>query len=265
MYLFVNFYNPPRPSPPNPLLIDLRDDLSCRQKICHWTYSVVDHFHLSRETVAISIDLFDRYFATKGNKCDANTALLVSLTTLNIAAKVTEKKKFKISFLAELSRNSFSPNDIRDMETKILSTLSWLVHPPTPMDFVNELMEFMPVSVSSKACQDILELVRYNTEVAVCDSYFIEHDSSSIALAAILNVLQDDVSFDIMPRKIRTTFLRQIFQDFPWFTNNLITLQGCKRRLREIQLSGSEENKSVHNSKRAVSPMSVARGGISPY
>ena len=34
---------------------------SWRERICHWTYNVIDHFDLSGATAAISVDLFDRY------------------------------------------------------------------------------------------------------------------------------------------------------------------------------------------------------------
>ena len=87
-----------------------------REKICHWTYTVIDHFNLSRRTVAISMDLFDRFLATLGNNCDGNQALLISLTTLYISIKIHEKKKIKLSTLSDLSRSQFTPKEIEDME-----------------------------------------------------------------------------------------------------------------------------------------------------
>ena len=69
------------------------------------TYSVVDHFDLSRETVAISLSLFDRYCATLGNQCDGSIALLTSLTTLSVAVKINETKSIHLRTLADLSRS----------------------------------------------------------------------------------------------------------------------------------------------------------------
>jgi hypothetical protein len=54
-------------------------DFTWREKITHWSYNVVDHFELSREVVAISLNLFDRFLATRGNKCNGNLALLNKL------------------------------------------------------------------------------------------------------------------------------------------------------------------------------------------
>ena len=75
-----------------------------REKICHWSFNVIDHFDLSREVVAVSMSLFDRFLATRSNRCNGSTALLASLTTLHIAIKVHEVRKIKLSTLANLSR-----------------------------------------------------------------------------------------------------------------------------------------------------------------
>lgn len=189
---------------------DTTELIGWREKICHWTYSVIDHFDLHRETVAISLDFFDRYIASRGNKCDGNLALLTSLTTLYIAIKVHEKKKIKLSTLTQLSRGQFGPHDIERMELEILHSLSWLVHPPSVVEFVSLLLKFMPKEVRMPIRNEIFELARYLSELSVCDPFFIEHDSSTIAFAAILNVLEDDVSYDHVPHSSRERFLREL-------------------------------------------------------
>lgn len=181
-----------------------------REKICHWTYSVIDHFDLHRETVAISLDLFDRFIATRGNKCDGNLALLTSLTTLYIAIKVHEKKKIKLSTLTTLSRGQFGPSDIERMELEILQALAWLVHPPTVVEFISLFLKFMPPEVGMPVRNDIFELARYLSELSICDPFFIEHDSSTVAFASILNVLEDDIGYDCVSHSSRERFLRDL-------------------------------------------------------
>lgn len=80
---------------------------SWREKICHWSFNVVDHFDFSREVVAVSMSLFDRYLAARGNRCSGSMALLASLTTLHIAIKVHEMRKVRLTTLANLSRGQF--------------------------------------------------------------------------------------------------------------------------------------------------------------
>ena len=148
-------------------------------------------FDLSREIVAVSLDLFDRYLATCGNKCSGNLALLTSLTTLHIAIKLHESKKVKINTLANLSRGQFGPEHIEEMEWKILSALQWKLHPATQYAFVSYLLLLLPQEVNVAVRKELFELSRYLTELAVCDSYFVSVDNSTVALAAILNVLEE--------------------------------------------------------------------------
>lgn len=189
---------------------DSKDLLGWREKICHWTYNCIDHYNLHRESCAISIDLFDRYIATRGNRCDGNLALLTSLTTLYIAIKIHEKKKIKLSTLAQLSRGQFGPEDIEKMELEILQALGWLVHPPSVVEFLTLFLKFLPPEIPMPVRNDIFELSRYLAELSVCDPFFIEHSNSDVAFAAILNVLEDDVNYDCVSHSSRERFLRDL-------------------------------------------------------
>jgi hypothetical protein len=142
----------------------------------------------------VSLNLFDRFLATRGNKCNGNLALLTSLTTLHIAIKLHDMKKIKISTLANLSRGQFGAKHIEEMEWKVLIALNWKLHPPTQYAFVSHLVLFLPQEAPSPVRKELFELSRYLTELAVCDSYFVEVNNSTAAFAAILNVMEDMAS-----------------------------------------------------------------------
>ena len=184
-------------------------NVAWREKICHWSYNVVDHFDLSREVVAISLSLFDRFLATRNNECNGNLALLTSLTTLHLAIKIHDSKKIRISTLANLSRGQFGASDIEDMEWRVLRDLKWKVHPPTAYSFVYQILLFLPQEASSSVRKEIFELSRYLTELTVCDSYFVDANQSCIAFAAILNVLED-IPYNRLSAGIRECFLRDL-------------------------------------------------------
>jgi hypothetical protein len=220
-----------------------KDLIEWREKICQWTYSVIDHFELHRETVAISIDLFDRFIATRGNRCDGDLALIISLTTLYIAIKIHERKRIKLSTLTQLSRGQFRAKDIELMELDILQALSWLVHPPTVSEFVTLYLKFLPPEVQGPVRSEIFEQTRYLGELAVCDPFFIEHDSSTIAFAAILNVLEDNVSYDLMPHSSRERFLRDL-QTHILLQRGKATVRLARNRLQTMQkVSGANNNR----------------------
>ena len=268
-YLFSNYFKPPCPSSPknaalsvndlpNANRINLREDRGCREKICQWTYSVIDHFSLSRQTVAISIDLFDRYFATRGNRCDTDLALLTSLTTLYIAIKLNEKKKIKLSTLARLSREQFTAEDIELMEMKILKSLSWLVHPPTAADFMSHLIDLLHPCASRRTRHYLFEYSRYISELAVCDPYFIEHHKSTIALATILNVLEDEIPYEELSLDHREKYLAKITNTFKWFKLNIQAINRCRDRLRYLRWDRPQPNDDAEKSgKRAKSPNTI--------
>lgn len=258
-YLFANYYRPCLDNEHLENFINVREDMGCREKICQWTFSVIDHFSLSRQTVAISLDLFDRYFATKGNRSDTDLALLTSLTTLYIAIKVNEKKKIKLSTLARLSRQQFSPKDIEGMEMEILKTLSWLVHPPTAADFISQLLILLPSDTHRHTRHKLFEISRYTSELAVCDPYFVEHHKSSIALATILNTLEDEICLDEFPLACRQIFLHNVTHSFDWFSSSAQAVNRCRDRLRQLKWEQERiaEEEFKRREKRARSPTSI--------
>lgn len=170
---------------------------------------VFTSFDLSREVVAISLDLFDRYLATRNNVCSGNTALLVSLTTLHISIKVHDRKKIKVTTLVNLSRGQFGISHIEEMEWRVLAALGWKLHPPTQYSFVYHLLQFLSLEAGSTLKRDVHELSRYLTELAVCDSYFTGVNNSTAAFAAVLNVL-DQISLSRISAGTRERFLLDV-------------------------------------------------------
>jgi Cyclin, N-terminal domain len=151
-----------------------------RQKICQWSFRVIDHFRLDREIVSFGLNLFDRYLVTNcldkqarqsnrnkirsgvcscpscGQSIDSATYQLAAMTSLYVAIKLhpdnkmlmedgtRRKRHFKLESFVELSRGQFQAQDICRMEQVILEALKWKVNPPTPMALVAYLLSMMP-------------------------------------------------------------------------------------------------------------------------
>lgn len=224
-YNYLNFY---------PRLDEggTRLNVAWREKISHWSYNVVDHFDLSREMVAISMSLFDRFMATRGNKCTGNMALLTSLTTLHLAIKVHDTKKIKISTLANLSRGQFGPAHIEEMEMIILNALGWAVHPPTAYSFISHMLLFLPQEAPTTVRKDLYELSKYLSELTVCDSFFVDQNASTVAFASILNVMED-MSYVRLPAGIREKFLRDLSEKVG-FNCHHPTVSAARERIRAM-------------------------------
>mmetsp|Transcript_8990 Transcript_8990/g.10415 ORF Transcript_8990/g.10415 Transcript_8990/m.10415 type:complete len:299 (-) Transcript_8990:153-1049(-) len=236
--------------------IFIRDDgNSSRMKICRWTFNVVDHFDFSRKTAVISMNLFDRFMATRGNRCDPDVALLTAITTIYIAVKLHENKKIRPCSLSKLSRGQFSSNDIEEMEREILKDLSWLVHPPIAIDFLDSLLTFLPEEIHDSTKYSILENARYLTELSVFDPYFIEHHASTVAFSAILSVLDDELKAGhAIPYRVYETYVLAV-EEKVQINSSSPAILAARQRLQQTLVQQRDEeayysDSSNHDSKR---------------
>lgn len=92
---------------------------SWREKICEWSYSLVDHYDYSREIVSISISLLDRYLSVRA--VDKRLFQLAAMTTLYMTIKIYERGALSINSLIELSRGYFTPATIVSFERNLLA------------------------------------------------------------------------------------------------------------------------------------------------
>lgn len=161
-----------------------------REQICDWSYAIVDHFDLDRETVSISFSYLDRFIPRYQDRICHKTYQLVAMTTLYMAIKLHENRKLSISSFISLSRGQFTANHVISMESTILRALSWLVHPPTPLTFINHLILLYP-RASPELRNQLVVIARYIAELSVYDYYFVTKKPSSIALACILHAMND--------------------------------------------------------------------------
>lgn len=218
---------------------------SWREKICQWSYNVVDHFDLPREVVAISLDLFDRYLATRGNQCSGNMALLASLTTLHIAIKVHSEKNIKVSTLASLSRGQFGAEHIEQMEWRLMNALGWKLHPPTLFAFVSHLLMVFPSDVHHSVRKELFEVAIYMAELSVCDSFFVKYPASTVAIAAIINVMEDLPLSRLSPRS-RDEFWATLSHHVSGF--HPADIAAARDRLRAMFAASSPCNTQPSNS-----------------
>lgn len=240
-------------------VIDTQLNVAWREKISHWSYNVVDHFNLSREVVGISLKLFDRFFATRGNKCNGNLALLTSLTTLHIAIKLHESKKIKLSTLANLSRGQFGPSHIEEMEWVVLAALGWRVNPPTEYSFISHFLLFLPQEAQPGVRKEIMELSRYLSELTACDSFFVDCKASTIAFASMLNVMED-MSFSRLSAGIREKFLRNISEKVQ-LSYRASEVVAARSRIRSMFSTSTVQDSAIPATKSMDDNLSVSSSG----
>lgn len=169
-------------------------DEICRDKMCEWSYQIVDFCKFHRESVDIAMNYLDRFLLTKFGQAalhDRNVYQLVAMTCLYSAIKIHERQALSPSVVSQLSRGVYSAQQITETEVTILHALQWQLHPPTALSFVRELITALPIEIIPESIKEsILDITQKETELAVSDYRFIETPMSTVAYCSILNALQ---------------------------------------------------------------------------
>ncbi|KAL9190628.1 hypothetical protein ACHAXT_000334 [Thalassiosira profunda] len=189
-------------------------DESCRSKMAsfrtrpllrvEWIFHVIDSTRLQRETASVAMNYLDRFLGTpsvraREARSNRKAYQLAAMTCLYIAVKLREPFEMDASLMSRLSRGIHSAEEITTLEYEILIALQWKVNGPTPVQFVNHILELLPESAQSAA--DVLyEHSHFQTELAVGDYAFVPYvRQSTVAMASILNSLggveQDSLPF----------------------------------------------------------------------
>jgi len=227
-----------------------------REKICEWSYQVIDHFDFSREVVSISIHYLDRFLATRA--VNKKMFQLSAMTTLFLAIKLYEPGRISMSSMIELSRGYFMVEQMAAMEKSILRALSWQVHPPTAYCLCKHILFLLPYSaVSMEVRHDILELARFLSELSVIDYFFVDHRPSSVALAALTHAIEDIPG---VSESAQINFLSELDR-VPGLDANSQEVQECRNRLRLQYAQGGyvrqDENREESRTE-TVSPVCVS-------
>jgi hypothetical protein len=169
-------------------------DSTCRIKMAEWCYNVIDFCKFNRETVAIAMNFLDRFMATPTGRdlamSDRKAFQLASMTCLYTAVKINEPQAIEPTVIARLSRGAYTRDEIEEMERRIVVSLQWRMHPPTAISFVRQFMALLPKGgISEMERETAFELAKFQTELAVTDSWFLGDQDSKVALAALSNAL----------------------------------------------------------------------------
>lgn len=156
-----------------------------REKVALWCYDVVDHLGEQRSLVHLSMNILDRYCATR-SFFDEKTYEVASLSSIFLAVRIAGRSELLVEELLSMSRGGITTQDIVSTGTAIIEALSWEHRLVTPIEFVKSLLELTPL----KNFGGVLDATTYLIEIAVCDVVLSNSRASRLAVAAILNALR---------------------------------------------------------------------------
>lgn len=199
-----------------------------RMRLVDWCYQLVDQCQFQRESVAVAMDIADRFMsrvasaAARSPGYDGPTILhdhalyqLLAVTALYVSVKINEKVVTAIEDMAALSQGMYSVEDIEDMELTLLRGLSWRLNPPTSFQVADHVLLLLRYRVQgggapshSAPCDhrqgaawaQIRDDVAFQTEIAVREYSFVGRRPSTVAVAAIINAVEqsDDCDFHLL-------------------------------------------------------------------
>lgn len=182
-----------------------------RTRMCEWAYQLVDHFDFPREIVGTAINYLDRYLANyfAANAPDGAPLItkkqfqLVTMGCLFLAMKIQGSVQIPVGYMVKLSRGTLLASDLLAMETELLTRLSWRVNPPTAFDFLKHYLQLIQPEtpcplygedtvVKAPRVVALEELSSFLVELSVLDYYFVHFRPSTVAVAALLNAMDED-------------------------------------------------------------------------
>mmetsp|Transcript_25892 Transcript_25892/g.36917 ORF Transcript_25892/g.36917 Transcript_25892/m.36917 type:complete len:301 (+) Transcript_25892:65-967(+) len=167
-----------------------------RMAVVDWCYSVVDHCHFSRESVAIAMDMVDRYLSVPSETGDEALRdqykfQLLAVTALYVAIKINEAVAMSSATLSKITHGAYTVEEIEDMERTLLSGISWRCNAPNASQVgLSILSVISPYTNCSEVTWGFLmDEMKYLAELAVRDYYFSTKRASTLALATIFNAI----------------------------------------------------------------------------
>lgn len=186
----------------------------CRSKLVAWMYNLVDKYSLDRELVAVAASYMDRYLEKHTSSSRGHISNLVGMTSLYLAIKIYRdqgKCAGAVSF-AGLSRGLFNELDIIKMESSILKSLDWRVHPPTVFVFARACLVMVPrdaCSPFSRRC--MFERIRYLLELSIAVPFFLGKKPSDVAVGAFIEIMESDEQPNVKYPNHQSQFKRRLY------------------------------------------------------
>lgn len=173
---------------------------------------------INREVAAISLSYVDRFLSYYS--CDRRTFKLAATSSLFLAVKLHEPRKTDLmGILSDLSRGEFSMDDVIRMEHEFLDALTWKLNPPTSVAFVGYFLHLLQAPIDSEVTRSISALAAFFTELAICDYSLVTVNSSTIAVASILNAMET-INSKNFTRKSKNAFAELIAKHFGMLQNS---------------------------------------------
>jgi len=160
-----------------------------RAVLVDWLIQVHQQFNLLQETLYLTVAILDRFLQDNASKIERKQLQLVGVASMFIAAKYEEMYAPEIGDFVYITDRAYTESQIREMEMKILSSLSFELGRPLPLNFLRRNSKAGNVdALVHTLAKYVMELTLVNYEFA----HWEPSKLSAAALALSLKVLDRD-------------------------------------------------------------------------
>nr|XP_056704041.1 G2/mitotic-specific cyclin-B1 [Euleptes europaea] len=147
-----------------------------RAILIDWLVQVQMKFKLLQETMYMTVGIIDRFL--QNNKVTKKMLQLVGVTSMFIASKYEEMFPPEIGDFAFVTDHTYTNQQIRQMEMKILRSLDFNLGRPLPLHFLRRASKIGEADIQQHT------LAKYLMELSLVDYDMIHFPPSQIAAAA---------------------------------------------------------------------------------
>jgi len=245
--------------PSDPTMITATD----RKMVVDWCYGIVDHFNLSRQSVAMAMEMVDRFLDMPSFSTDAARVAdgslhsqgkfqLLAIAALYSSTKVNENHVMSSDLFAFKCGDIYTKEEIEGMEHILSggSLLRWN-YAPTAYQVGHSILSMLVpyVNIPEAAWAFLLDEMKYQTEHAVRDYYFSTQRTSTIALAAIFHAVEG-IGSPEKRQEVLGALLVRVMLRFDFDHSNVIS--AAKNRLQRLIQSDTVDEHLSEDSMKSV-------------
>jgi hypothetical protein len=155
-------------------------DINSRMRaiLVDWLVEVHSKYRLHDETLWLCVEIVDRYL--QASQVMRNRLQLVGVAAMLIAAKFEEIHPPEVRDFAYITDNTYSKQEILDMEALILNVLAFDLAYPTVVHFLTKFQR------ANRGTELHKHLAQYLAELSLLDMKALKYKPSQLAAAAVL-------------------------------------------------------------------------------
>jgi hypothetical protein len=113
-----------------------------RAKMIDWMIEVLGNYNCDENTFFLAVNIMDRYFHNCQETLKTDDLHLIGICSMFIASKFYDIFPIKLKMMTDkVSHGKYKPEDVKQIEEKIIKTLNYCVHTSTIHDFINQYVE----------------------------------------------------------------------------------------------------------------------------